>query len=49
MVCGYSKCDLTNSFKWLMENETKIKNYLKEFMPQYCAKALEAKREIDKL
>lgn len=44
-----NECDLTNSFKWLMENETKIKNHLKEFMPQYCAKALEAKREIDKL
>lgn len=41
--------DLTIAFKWLMDNELGIRNHLNQFMPEYCARTLEAKREIDKL
>ena len=41
--------DLTIAFKWLLDNESEIKSHLNQFMPEYCARALEAKREIDKL
>lgn len=40
---------LTNSFKWLITNENKIRKHLVEFMPDYCAKALKAKEKIDDL
>lgn len=41
--------DLTIAFKWLLDNESEIKSHLNQFMPEYCARALEAKREIGKL
>ena len=41
--------DLTIAFKWLLDNESEIKSHLNQFMPEYCARALEVKREIDKL
>lgn len=36
-----NKEDLTNSFKWLQENETSIKNHLDNFIPEYCERAFE--------
>lgn len=44
-----NKEDLTNSFKWLQENETSIKNHLNNFMPEYCERALLTKDELKKL
>lgn len=38
--------DLVNAFKWLYENENSIRNYLIDFMPQYCQKVLELKEVI---
>ncbi len=32
--------DLTCAFKWLMENESKIRTHLEAFMPEYCKRSL---------
>ena len=41
--------DLSNSFKWIYDNELKIKNHLEEMMDDYKSKSLLMKNEIDKL
>jgi len=41
--------DLINAFEWLKTNEDSIRKHLQEFMPGYCAKAMEAGGEIRKL
>ena len=41
--------DLINAFKWIMNNETNIKNHLIKFMPNYIKKSLEARKEIENL
>lgn len=43
------KDDLAAAFQWLLKNESSIRTRLNEIMPAYCAKALEAGREIDLL
>lgn len=49
-VQSLEKADsLTSAFKWLVENEIEIKEHLNRVMPNYCAQALLAKMEIDKL
>lgn len=49
-VQSLEKADnLISAFKWLAENEMNIKEHLNRVMPNYCAKALSAKMEIDKL
>ena len=37
-----SSNDLTNKFKWLMDHENEIRNYLSAFMPGYIARAWQA-------
>ncbi len=44
-----NKEDLTNSFQWLQENETSIKNHLNNFIPQYRESALFIGDELKKL
>lgn len=41
--------DLVKAFEWLREHEDGIRKHLNEFMPAYCAKALEAGNEVKKL
>ena len=41
--------DLTNAFKWLMEQEEEIKAQLKRVMPGYREKALLTGKEVDRL
>ena len=41
--------DLIEAYKWLSENEEKIRKHLNEFMPQYCEKALVAGENIMRL
>lgn len=41
--------DMIKSFKFIMENEQKIKDIYKELMPAYIAKAKQAKEEVLKL
>ena len=41
--------DLSNTFKWIYDNELKIKNHLEEMMDDYKSKSLLMKNEIDKL
>ena len=43
------KNDLTNSFKWIYDNEHKIKEHLNNMMDEYKSKSLLMKNEIDKL
>lgn len=43
------KNDLTNSFKWIYDNEQKIKEHLNNMMDEYKSKSLLMKNEIDKL
>ena len=44
-----NKDDLINAFKWMEINEERIKIHLEKFMPNYCKRALEANKEIEKL
>jgi polysaccharide pyruvyl transferase WcaK-like protein len=44
-----SEDEITNAFKWLMENETSIRKHLKEFIPSYIDKAWQAGEEVKKL
>lgn len=41
--------DLKRTFFWMQENEEKIRNHLREIMPEYCARALKARVEVEKL
>jgi colanic acid/amylovoran biosynthesis protein len=41
--------DLIKAFKWIQENEDKIRIYLQRVMPDYCAKVWLAGDEIKKL
>lgn len=41
--------DLKKGFLWMYENEKNIKNHLREIMPEYIHKALQAGEEIKKL
>ena len=41
--------DLSLAFDWLHQNEDSIRTHLKEFMPSYCEKSLEAAKELEKL
>lgn len=41
--------DLTNSFKWIIENENTQKNILKNVIPDYKNKAFEGKLALDSL
>ena len=41
--------DLTNAFRWLIEQEEEIKAQLKRVMPGYREKALLTGREVDRL
>ena len=43
------KNDLINSFKWVYDNEQKIKEHLNNMMDEYKSKSLLMKNEIDKL
>ncbi len=44
-----SKDTLSTKFKWLMENEERIKSHLQSVMPEYCSKSLMAGECIRKL
>lgn len=44
-----NKNDLIQSFEWLNSHCYRIKKHLENFMPNYCLKAFEAKKEIQKL
>lgn len=41
--------DLTEGFKWLLEQEEAIRKHLKEVMPAYQGRAFMAGKEVDKL
>lgn len=41
--------DLTNAFKWLMEQEDEIRAQLKKIMPEYKGRALFTGKEVDRL
>lgn len=41
--------DLTNAFKWLMEQEDEIRARLKRIMPEYKERALLTGKEVDRL
>ena len=41
--------DLSLAFDWLHQNEDSIRTHLKEFMPSYCEKSLEAAKELEGL
>lgn len=41
--------DLIKAYNWLSENEESIRAHLKEFMPQYCEKALLAGEKVREL
>lgn len=43
------KNDLINSFKWIYDNEQKIKEHLNNMMDEYKSNSLLMKKEIDKL
>lgn len=43
------KEDMAYAFAWLLKNEDSIRNRLRTTMPAYCAKAMEAGKEIDLL
>jgi hypothetical protein len=43
------KTEVVEAFKNLMQNETKIKEHYKNFMPSYIEKAWLAGKEIEKL
>lgn len=44
-----TKEDLKNAFMWIEKNEISIKEHLASFMPQYCAKVFNAKKELEKV
>lgn len=41
--------ELMHAFDWLMQNEVTIRTHLQQFMPSYCAKAMEAGNEVKQL
>lgn len=41
--------DLTNAFKWLIQNEDSIRKHLLEFMPSYIEKVWQVGEEVKKL
>lgn len=41
--------DLIDRFEWLRENENPIRDRLKSFMPDYCKKAYEIRKEIERI
>lgn len=41
--------DLVNAFKWLIDHEISIRDFLKRTMPEYCAKAMEAQNAIKRI
>lgn len=41
--------DLTNAFDWMRDNEDNIRNHLNNIMPLYKEKALDGKKEIERL
>lgn len=41
--------ELTEAFKWMTANETSIRDHLNRFIPGYSAKAMEMKRELEKV
>lgn len=41
--------DLLNSFKYILNNEMKIKSHLQDIMPNYCKRAYEGVRYINQL
>lgn len=41
--------DLLREFQWMMQNEEQIRNHLQKIIPEYCAKALDARVEVEKL
>jgi polysaccharide pyruvyl transferase WcaK-like protein len=41
--------DLIRAFKWMKANENDIRNHLRGFMPEYCARAWLAGDEVEKL
>ncbi|QNK40834.1 glycosyltransferase [Caproicibacter fermentans] len=41
--------DLVHAFKWLMNKENSIRARLQSVMPDYCARALDASKEVEKL
>lgn len=41
--------DLSLAFDWMHHNEDSIRTHLREFMPSYCEKALEAAKELEVL
>lgn len=41
--------DLKQAFCWMQAHEEEIRSHLKEIMPGYCAKAFEARAEVEKL
>lgn len=42
-----NKSDLLSAFKWIKENENKIKSHLNNFIPKYKEKALGAAKELE--
>ncbi len=40
---------LVENFKWLMNNENKIKSHLENYMPEYCQRALDAGDKVRNL
>lgn len=43
------KEDLISAFEWLKNNESKIKNYLNEYMPNYKNRVLDINMELNKV
>lgn len=41
--------DLMQEFQWMKQNEDQIRSHLQKIMPGYCAKALDARAEVEKL
>lgn len=41
--------ELIDAFKWLVDHEHKIRNYLRRFMPSYIQKAWQAGQEIKRI
>lgn len=41
--------ELSTSFRWLQDNEKKIRNHLSDFMPGYCSRVLMMSDELNKL
>ena len=43
------KTDLTEAFLWLCDHEQQIRDYLNDKMPEYCLKALNVRKDIQRL